>query len=370
MQNEDFRRPRETMVMNIESEKSIIPFKKLQSKAKIPTRAYPGDAGLDLYALEDTDIQPGKIHKISMGIATKLNEGTYGKISPTSGLSSQGIVVITGIIDNGYTGEIFVQIHNNTKKICNIKAGAKIAQMIIVKCDDISTPEEVTELPKTARGSKGFGSSSELSQVGTEQLINVQGKIHGQVFPVLIDSGAQDDFISQELVDKLQLITSPITAFKAMLANGAKMVVDKQVKSVLLHIGPYIDQLDLQVLDTGHPLILGKKWLRRINPHIDWRTNDVSFKFQGKQITLLSATNNPTVKTISAIQFARELKKDKDDKAYLCFIQTASIDTHEDFHKTLPALDPDLRELLQRYPSIFPDDLPGLPPKRAVDHHI
>tara|TARA_Y100000004_G_scaffold197368_1_gene271530 strand:+ start:4188 stop:4661 length:474 start_codon:yes stop_codon:yes gene_type:complete len=141
----------------------IIKIKKLFPKAKLPERAHDSDAGYDLFSTEDNYLKPLERKVIKTGIGVKIPEGYYGRIAPRSGLAvKQGIDVLAGVIDSGYTGEVGVVLINLSREPVHIMEGAKIAQLIIEKCHSIEW-EEVDDLSQTERGDGGYG-SSDLSQ--------------------------------------------------------------------------------------------------------------------------------------------------------------------------------------------------------------
>ncbi len=128
----------------------------------MPRRAHPGDAGLDLCALNPVEIAPGQRVKVATGIAIELPAGHAGLIVPRSGLAAKhglSIVNAPGLIDEGYRGELQVLLLNTDQQTpINIAAGERIAQLVVVA---VSTPQlvEVDELEESARGEQGFGSS-------------------------------------------------------------------------------------------------------------------------------------------------------------------------------------------------------------------
>jgi dUTP pyrophosphatase len=128
----------------------------------VPTRAYGGDAGLDLYALDDGVLGPGERAGVRTGIAVEIPEGQAGLVLPRSGLARRhGISVVNapGLIDAGYRGEVEVLLLNTDRSSpFSIAAGDRIAQLVIVR---VQTPQvvEVDELALSERGSGGFGSS-------------------------------------------------------------------------------------------------------------------------------------------------------------------------------------------------------------------
>jgi dUTP pyrophosphatase len=136
--------------------------RRLEDRARLPTRAYPGDAGLDLHALDDTWLGPGERASVRTGIAVEIPEGQAGLVLPRSGLARRhGISVVNapGLIDAGYRGEIQVLLLNTDRsEPFAISPGDRIAQLVIV---NVHTPEvlEVEALALSERAAGGFGSS-------------------------------------------------------------------------------------------------------------------------------------------------------------------------------------------------------------------
>ena len=80
----------------------------MNDNAIIPTRASKESAGLDLYSSIDIDIEAGSIKKVNTGICISLPENSYGSIRDKSSLASKGLLMLGGVIDKDYTGEIIV----------------------------------------------------------------------------------------------------------------------------------------------------------------------------------------------------------------------------------------------------------------------
>ncbi len=135
---------------------------RLDARARVPTRAHPGDAGLDLYALEAASLDPGERAAIGTGIAIELPDGHAGLVLPRSGLAARhGIALVNapGLIDSGYRGELRVLLLNTDRaEQFPIAAGDRIAQLVVIQ---VQSPEvlEVDQLGESARGAGGFGSS-------------------------------------------------------------------------------------------------------------------------------------------------------------------------------------------------------------------
>lgn len=131
--------------------------KLLDENAKVPTKAYFGDAGIDFYSLYDTWVHPQKSNVLPTGVSMEIPQGYFGLMKSRSSLAMKyGCNNTAGVVDAGYRGEVRVVL--STVKPFEIKAGDKIAQMVILPIPDIEL-EEVEELSNTQRGRKGFGSS-------------------------------------------------------------------------------------------------------------------------------------------------------------------------------------------------------------------
>ncbi len=142
--------------------KKVVKFKKLNKDAIIPDYAHKGDAGMDLYSIQDDIIEPLTWKLIPTGLACELPEGTEGQVRSKSGIAlKNGVFVLNtpGTVDENYRGEIGVVLYNlNTKEPFVIKKGQKIAQYVINAIEYVDTIE-VEQLDSTDRGEGGFGST-------------------------------------------------------------------------------------------------------------------------------------------------------------------------------------------------------------------
>ena len=137
-------------------------FRKLDPRARVPERAHPGDAGLDLRALEAGRIGPGERLAVPTGLAVAIPEGHAGLVMPRSGLARRHGVTLAnspGLIDAGYRGELQVLLLNtDPAQTFSIAAGDRIAQLVITPIR-LAEPVVVESLDETSRGTGGFGSS-------------------------------------------------------------------------------------------------------------------------------------------------------------------------------------------------------------------
>jgi dUTP pyrophosphatase len=132
--------------------------KRIVSQAKLPSYGHPGDAGMDLYASVDHVLAPGQVHAVPTGIKMAIPAGFVGLVWDKSGISLKGVHRLAGVVDAGYRGEIQVVLINLSPAPFEIKAGMKIAQMLI---QPVAGAEivEADELDDTSRGEGGFGST-------------------------------------------------------------------------------------------------------------------------------------------------------------------------------------------------------------------
>ena len=135
---------------------------KLHPQATIPTYAKFGDAGADLYSVEEKLIKPGQRTLVKTGIAIALPLGYVGLVHPRSGLAlKNGISVVNtpGTIDSGYRGEIkIILINTDAKETFEVKRGDRIAQLVFQTFESARF-FEVEQLPESKRGGGGFGST-------------------------------------------------------------------------------------------------------------------------------------------------------------------------------------------------------------------
>ena len=130
---------------------------KLDKGAKMPTRAYETDAGLDLYSLQDAIIPMFGSIRVNTGVHVAIPKNYAGILLPKSGLMDEGITS-AGLIDSDYRGSVHAFLFNHTNKPYRIVKGQKVTQMCIVPII-IPKPVQVDNMEATARGDKGFGSS-------------------------------------------------------------------------------------------------------------------------------------------------------------------------------------------------------------------
>ncbi len=133
----------------------------LHPDARLPRRAHPGDAGSDLFAVEEVVIPAGERREVGIGIALAIPPGYGGFVQPRSGLAFKHGIMLTnspGLIDAGSRGELRVSLYNSGAEAFTVSVGERVAQLVIQRVEE---PEfvPVDELEDTSRGHGGFGSS-------------------------------------------------------------------------------------------------------------------------------------------------------------------------------------------------------------------
>lgn len=131
---------------------------KLDKGAYLPERAHDTDAGADLRTRFLFTLKPGEQVNIHTGVHVELPPYTAGFVMAKSGLYLKHGITTTGLIDEGFTNEIVVGLHNHGDKPVTFQPGMKIAQLVVlpvvytefVYADSIEGGE---------RGDAGYGST-------------------------------------------------------------------------------------------------------------------------------------------------------------------------------------------------------------------
>ncbi len=134
--------------------------KKISPGARLPIYQHPGDAGMDLFAAEETALNAGEVKAVPTGIRMAIPEGYVGLIWDKSGISLQGVHRLAGVVDAGYRGEVKVVMVNLGKETYVFRKGQKVAQMLIQPVPAVEIVDVGEgELDETSRGAGGFGST-------------------------------------------------------------------------------------------------------------------------------------------------------------------------------------------------------------------
>lgn len=124
--------------------------------------AYPGDAGFDLRTAEYTEVKPSAYGLVPCKVRVEFPDGVWGWIvGRSSTIQRHQLLVLPGIIDTGFRGELYVAVWNLGSRTADVEAGERIGQLILMpNVTQQFRPEQVPAIDEgSARGSNGFGSS-------------------------------------------------------------------------------------------------------------------------------------------------------------------------------------------------------------------
>ena len=212
------------------------------------------------------------------------------------------------------------------------------------------------------------------SHARDHDLLVVNGKVNGHRATMLIDCGSTHDLISERFARKQKMKTKIVEeVLKVALADGSTSSRPLETTDARLAVGGYGDDQRLTVFPLDrYDVILGKPWLTRNNPAINYLTNEV--KLGAESLIAGEPTGDAAVPSelmfISGKQARHALRQGAE--GYLAW-QSSPDDSssHEPRKEEPPDKQRDFDELLQRFSDVFPDDLPSqLPPERSVDHEI
>lgn len=130
----------------------------VETGAYVPERAHKTDAGLDVRSRYDRLLVAHGSALIHTGLHVQLPHNTAGLLVSKSGLNVKHGITSTGLIDEGYTGEIIVKLYNNSDEDYLVRAGDRISQLVVIPVhyEDIHFRDSLDE---TERGNHAFGSS-------------------------------------------------------------------------------------------------------------------------------------------------------------------------------------------------------------------
>jgi dUTP pyrophosphatase len=135
----------------------------------LPSFAHPGDAGADLCSAVEVTLAPGERVLVPTGVAIALPRGHVGFVHPRSGLAARhGISIVNapGTVDEGYRGEILVNLVNlDPHDPFDVRRGDRIAQLVVQRVS-VAQFVEVDSLPESSRGETGHGASGGFGPEG------------------------------------------------------------------------------------------------------------------------------------------------------------------------------------------------------------
>jgi dUTP pyrophosphatase len=139
-----------------------IRIQRIHPSAVLPSYAHgpEEDAGMDLHAVEQVTLEPGKPGLVPTGLTVEIPSGFEGQVRPRSGLALKHAITVPnapGTIDPGYRGEVRVILLNLGSAPYTVHPGDRIAQLIVARYEAIEWQEG--DLAGSTRGEGGFGSS-------------------------------------------------------------------------------------------------------------------------------------------------------------------------------------------------------------------
>lgn len=124
-----------------------------------PERKHPEDGGIDIHMPEGFTIRSGQVLCLPLGIGVQIPHGYVGQLVARSSIAKKGLNVYGPYIDEGYTGEIHLILHNDSDQDYTFERGDRVCSLGVYKISEDTDIEIVDEFPETCRGSKGFGST-------------------------------------------------------------------------------------------------------------------------------------------------------------------------------------------------------------------
>lgn len=206
-------------------------------------------------------------------------------------------------------------------------------------------------------------------------LLILDGFINGQKAKLLLDSGASYDYVAKSFIERNKLETEVAQPRNVTIADGTNYVTNELLPKAELRIGKFNDQITFHCFPlTSCDIILGKPFLFRHNPRIDWRTNVVEIDSNGSTMILKPSKNEPCVRT--AFEYPHHDNNHNDPTIVLNAndikeLEAVLVVNVEECSGTEePETNHQLSKLLSNYENVFKEELNDLPPERSVDHHI
>ncbi len=139
----------------------ILKVKRIHPTVKLPRYAHATDAGMDLYLPEAIELAKDERRMIGCGFSLELPPGTVGRLLHKSSRAKEGLTIASGVLDEGYRGEVKAILWNISGKPISLTAGTPYAQILVLP---VLHPEiiEADDLSETARGEGGFGSTHQV----------------------------------------------------------------------------------------------------------------------------------------------------------------------------------------------------------------
>jgi RNase H-like domain found in reverse transcriptase/Reverse transcriptase (RNA-dependent DNA polymerase)/Integrase zinc binding domain/Integrase core domain/gag-polyprotein putative aspartyl protease len=214
-----------------------------------------------------------------------------------------------------------------------------------------------------------------ISKIGCSDLLLLQARVQGRECRALIDSGASSQFISKAFAASLKgprIQKSNPDSIR--LANGHTLTSD-HVQRLSFSLSNYSDQDTFHEVDLeGFDLILGRPWLSRVNPDINWKTGTLRLKHKGEKITLSKADDDATRRIASSLilSIAQIRKLRKANTPMFLVLLERTTDALENRKAGDGKFQESMQKLIEEFNDVLPkgEVKPPFPPDRAVVHEI
>ena len=179
--------------------------------------------------------------------------------------------------------------------------------------------------PGSSRGKGAVMRQSELEKLYWEEenvntdlatsLIVLPGIVQKLPANIMVDSGASRNFVSESFLTKLNVKIHKKNCTYVRMADGRIREGDGLVKGLYYHIGPYTARSDFVItkLHTEYQLILGKPWLAKMQPQVDWEKNVIKINFNKKEIKLTGITKAEQRKRVACSQCETKMPQGREE---------------------------------------------------------
>ncbi|KAG2208837.1 hypothetical protein INT45_009766 [Circinella minor] len=197
---------------------------------------------------------------------------------------------------------------------------------------------------------------------GSESLLLYDGSYAGKRMLVILDSGASSSYISPNIVTNLEMVQ--VEAREVETAGGHRLRIDKIV-NVDFNLDRCSMTIKVYILDTKFDFVLGRNWLQKYTPDVNWSTDNWNVKINGetkilKPVRYLGESGLQYLLSHKQINWA--IRHKEVEEVYLLHLLESDIKENK--------IPEELQPLVNEYQEILRDELPGLPPDRGFEHVI
>lgn len=200
-------------------------------------------------------------------------------------------------------------------------------------------------------------------------LLTFKGTINGAVATILIDSGASHDYLSSTFVAKHQIPTVEQKGNTTVsLADGSLKISNQTTEKLELRIQTFTDKVKFHVFPlSGYDAILGRPWLYRQNPRINWRVQLVEIESENQSFLLRKASRDPIVTPNLHLEDYEFLNSRQAKNLKEIFLVSIVDGNTPQESQNPPSI---IQKVIDSFQSVFPSELPGIPPRRVIEHSI